>query len=58
MADKFQLVFWAQIVNSMEEAVVKLGEAHKSKNAEDFEKAKKILLEFQQRLSKELKEGK
>jgi hypothetical protein len=55
MAGKFQLVFWSQIVNSMEEAAVKLKTAHENKNQKDFEEAKKLIIEFQQRLSKELK---
>ena len=54
---KEKVYFLAQIVSAMEEAVVKLEEAYNEKNAEDFKKARKTILEFQKNLSGEL-EGK
>jgi len=56
MIDKLQLALLAQIIMSMEEAFIKLEEAHKEKNAEDFDKAKIAILEFQRRLDQEIRE--
>ena len=44
----------AQIISGMEDAITKLEEAYSKKNVGDFEHAKKIILEFQERLSEEL----
>ncbi len=57
MIDKLQLALLAQIVTSMEEAIVKLEKAHENKDTENFDKAKIALLEFQERLDKEIAEG-
>lgn len=51
---KDRLYLLAQIVSVMEEAVVKLEKAYNNKNAEELEKAKNTILEFQKRLAEEL----
>lgn len=54
--DNLTLNTLSQIVSSMEEAVIKLERAYENKNAEGLEHAKRIILEFQKRLSEELGE--
>lgn len=51
---KNRLYLLAQIVSVMEEAIVKLEESYNNKNAEELEKAKNTILEFQKRLAEEL----
>jgi len=54
MISKSKLYILAQIIETMEETSKKLEKAVKSKNAEEFERSKSTLLEFQKRLNKEL----
>ena len=54
MINEFTLNTLAQIINGMEDAIVKLEKAHKKKDSEDFEKAKKTILVFQKKLDEEL----
>ena len=54
MINKAKLYLFFQLVSGMEDAAEKLEEAHIEKNVENFEKAKKILLEFQKKLTEEL----
>ena len=55
MIKKEQLDLIFQIMSSMEDGTIKLEEAYNRKNAGEFEYAKKEILEFQKRLSLELK---
>ncbi len=58
MINKFKIYLLAQIVNVIEEAAEKLDIAFKENNIEEFERSKKIILEFERRLSDELRGGK
>ena len=54
MIDKSQLYLLTQIIKGMEEACIKLEGAYQYKNAEQFEQAKKSMVDFQKKLSKEI----
>ncbi len=53
--DKSKVDILSQLINGMEDAIVKLERAYENKKTEDFENAKRIILRFQQKLSEELK---
>lgn len=54
MLDKNRLNLISQLLAGMEEAVEKLEASHKEKNTEEFERAKKEIIEFQRKLTKEI----
>jgi len=54
MIAKEEIYLLAQIAKGMEESCMKLEEAHQYKNAEQFERAKRSVADFQKKLSKEL----
>ena len=58
MIKKEQLYLLLQIIRGMNDAVDKLEKAHKNKDIENFERARKSVLEFQRNLDKELEEVK
>ncbi len=58
MIERAQIDLIFQIISSLEEAIVKLEEAYNRKDAGEFEYAKKEILEFQRKLSSELKKEK
>ncbi len=55
MIDRIKLNLLIQLVSAMEDAFAHLEKAYKNKNAENLEKSKKTFLEFQEKLSQELK---
>ncbi len=55
MIDKVKLNLLIQIINAMEDALINLEKACKNKNAENLEKSKKAILEFQEKLSEEIR---
>lgn len=57
MIDRIKLHFSAQIISAMEEAILKLEKAYRKKDVENLEKSKKVILEFQEKLSAELENG-
>ena len=54
MIDQIKINTLFQIVSSMEDAIVQLEKAYEKKDAGNFEHAKKIILEFQNKLAEEL----
>ena len=54
MIDQIKINTLFQIVNSMEDAIVQLEKSYEKKDAGNFEHAKKIILEFQNKLAEEL----
>lgn len=50
-----QLQLLAQLVDSIEIAVEKLGESYKKNDSEEFYNSKKAIIEFQKEISKQLK---
>ena len=56
MADLEQLQILAQLVDSMEIAIDKLETAYQDNDSENFEKAKRTIFNFQQKIS-EIIEG-
>ncbi len=57
MIDRSKLNSMSQIINGMEDSVKKLEQARENKNSKEFEGAKKLILEFKEKLSEELKEA-
>ncbi len=51
---KETLYLIAQIISAIEATVIKLEEAYENRNAKDFEKCKRTILEFQKKLDQEL----
>jgi exonuclease VII small subunit len=45
----------SQIVNSLEHNILRLEKASEKKDKEEFENSKRVILELQRKLSKELK---
>ncbi|HUS48698.1 MAG TPA: hypothetical protein VMZ91_00895 [Candidatus Paceibacterota bacterium] len=58
MIDKSQLYLLTQLVKGMEESCIKLEGDYQYKNAEQFEQAKKSMVDFQKKLSRELEKTK
>lgn len=54
MMDKNKITTISQIISSMEDAIKKLEKAYKKKEIGEFEYAKRIILEFQEKLNEEL----
>jgi len=50
-----QLQLLAQLADSIEIAIKKLGEAYKKKDGEEFYNSKKAILEFQKEIAKQIK---
>ena len=48
---KEDISFLSQLVNSLEDAELKLEKAYKSKDAEEFNKIKKFMLDIQKQIS-------
>jgi hypothetical protein len=55
MMDLGQLQLLAQLIDSIDLAVDKLGKAYEKKDSEKFYNAKKTTLEFQREISKQIK---
>ncbi len=55
MKDLQQLQLLAQLIDSIEIAVEKLGSAYEGKDSEEFYNSKKAILGFQKEISKQLK---
>ena len=55
MIDSAHIDLISQIINSMYDATLKLEDSFRNKNAEAFENSKRIILEFQNKLSSELR---
>ncbi len=58
MISKEKLDSLAQIVKGLEDATEKLEQAKKEKNSQNFEQAKKAIIELHQNMEKELKNEK
>jgi len=58
MKELGQLQLLAQLIDSMDLAVDKLGKAFEKKDSEKFYNAKKTVLEFQQEISRQIRGGK
>jgi len=54
MMNKKHLYLLAQIAVGMEESLDKLEVAYKEKKADEVEKSKKVILDFQKKMTKEL----
>ena len=50
-----QLQLLAQLTDSIEVALEKLGESYQKKDSEEFYTAKKTILEFQKEISRQIK---
>lgn len=55
MIDRVKILLMAQIIGAMEDSLDRLEEAYKKKNTENLEKSKRTILEFQEKLNRELK---
>ena len=55
MIDQEKLDTILQVIGSLEHGVLKLEKAFEKKDSEEFESAKRIILELQRKLSEELK---
>ena len=55
MKDLGQLQLLAQLIDSIEIAIEKLGDAYQKKDSEKFYKSKKAILGFQKEISRQLK---
>lgn len=55
MVEKEDLPVIEKLINSMEETVVHLEEAHKKQDKIKFNDSKKLLIEFQQKIQEMLK---
>ena len=58
MKDLAQLQLLAQLIDSIEIAVEKLGDSYKKKDSEEFYNSKKAILGFQKEISKEIVKSK
>ena len=54
MIDRTHLNLISQIIDGMSEILEKLDDSYKNKSAETFEMSKKTLMEFHEKLSREL----
>lgn len=55
MIEKEKIDTISQILNSMDYNILKLEKASEKENKEEFEEAKRIILELQKKLSQEIK---